>query len=73
MSNLCWVLPWEIAVTVIDINPNDAWTYHSIVFGGSLIFSFFDVLIFNGLWASRLLKGKMRLPHIRDVGVPANG
>lgn len=73
VSNLCWVLPWAIAVTVINLSPNDAWTYHSIVFGGSLVFSFFDVLIFNGLWASRLLRGKMRLPRIREVGVSANG
>lgn len=72
VSNLCWVLPWAIVVTVIDLNPNDAWTYHSIVFGGSLVFSFFDILVFDALWAWRLLRGKMRLSQIREVRVPAN-
>lgn len=64
-SNLCWVLLWAIAVTRIDVNPADAWTYHSIVFGGSLVFSFFDILIFDALWAWRLLRGRMRLAPIR--------
>lgn len=68
VSNLCWVLPWAIVVTTIKLDPGDAWTYHSIVFGGSLVFSFFDIIIFNGLWMWRLLKGKMRLPPIRDIG-----
>lgn len=68
VSNLCYVLPWAIVVTTIKLNPADAWTYHSLVFGGSLVFSFFDILIFDGLWIWRLLKGKMRLPQIRDVG-----
>ena len=46
---------------------NDAWTYHSIVFGGSLVFSFFDVVVFDALWAWRLLKGKMGLSPVRVV------
>lgn len=72
LSNLCWVLPWAIVITVIDLNPNDAWTYHSIVFGGSLVFTFFDILVFDALWVWRLLKRKMRLSRIREVRVPAN-
>ncbi|KAI4751255.1 hypothetical protein E4T52_16280 [Aureobasidium sp. EXF-3400] len=45
ISNLLWVLPWAIVVSKANITPSVAWTYHSIVFGGSLVFSFFDVLI----------------------------
>ncbi|RMX81113.1 hypothetical protein D0869_07054 [Hortaea werneckii] len=59
VSNICWVLPWAIAVTKIGITPDDAWTYHSIVFGGSLVFSFFDILLVDGVWAWCLAKGRM--------------
>lgn len=59
VSNLAWVLPWAIAVTRIGIEPNDAWTYHSIVFGGSLVFSFFDVLVVDMIWGWTLKKGRM--------------
>lgn len=64
ISNLLWVLPWAIVVSKANITPSDAWTYHSIVFGGSLVFSFFDVLIVDLLWLWSLLRGKMRLPTI---------
>ncbi|OQO06516.1 hypothetical protein B0A48_08299 [Cryoendolithus antarcticus] len=64
VSNICWVLLWAIAVTTIGITPENAWTYHSIVFGGSVVFSFFDILIVDTLWASTLLKGKMRVPPL---------
>lgn len=64
ISNIFWVLPWAIVVSEIGITPHDAWTYHSIVFGGSLVFSFFDVIMIDGLWAWRLLRGRMRLPAI---------
>lgn len=67
VSNLCWVLPWAIAVTKINLDPGDAWTYHSIVFGGSLVFSFFDIILFDGLWTWRLLRGKLRLEPIRGA------
>lgn len=33
------------------ITTDDACKYHSIVFGGSLVFSFFDVAIFDAVWA----------------------
>jgi hypothetical protein len=51
VSNLCWVLPWAIAITKIGITPDDAWTYHAIVFGGSLVFSFIDIVIVDLVWA----------------------
>ncbi|THY80908.1 hypothetical protein D6C92_10517 [Aureobasidium pullulans] len=64
ISNLLWVMPWAIVVSKAHITPEDAWTYHSIVFGGSLVFSFFDVLVVHLVWAWALLRGKMRLPAI---------
>jgi len=64
VSNLLWVLPWAIVVSKAHITPNDAWTYHSVVFGGSLVFSFFDILVVGFAWVWALLRGKMRLPKI---------
>jgi hypothetical protein len=64
ISNLLWVLPWAIVVSKANITPSDACTYHSIVFGGSLVFRFFDVLVVDFVWMWALLRGKMRLPKI---------
>jgi hypothetical protein len=66
ISNLLWVLPWAIVVSKAHITPSDAWTYHSIVFGRSLVFSFFDVLIVDSVWVWSLLRGKTRLPKIYE-------
>ena len=52
------MLPWAIVCQVVDLSSNDAWTYHSLVFGGSLVFSFVDILIVDALWAWILLKGR---------------
>ncbi|KAK8183081.1 uncharacterized protein BKA78DRAFT_258102 [Phyllosticta capitalensis] len=65
VSNLLWVLPWCVVVERAGITPADAWKYHSIVFGGSLVFSFFDILLFVGAWAWRLRRGKVRLGALR--------
>lgn len=59
-----WVLPWAIAVTRLGITPDDAWKYHSIVFGGSVVFSFVDILIVDAVWAWALLKGRMSVPPV---------
>jgi Na+-driven multidrug efflux pump len=67
VSNLLWVLPWAIAVTKITITPEDAWKYHSIVFGGSLVFSFVDIFVFDIVWAWLLVAGKMRLSRLSEV------
>lgn len=64
-SNLLYVLPWAIVCQVVDLNPSDAWTYHSLVFGGSLVFSFFDIVAVDGLWVWRLMRGKMTLEAFR--------
>lgn len=59
VSNILYVLPWAIVCQVTELNPGDAWTYHSVVFGGSLVFSLFDVIAFDAVWARRLLKKKI--------------
>ncbi|KAI9757377.1 MAG: hypothetical protein M4579_003491 [Chaenotheca gracillima] len=59
VSNICYVLPWAIVCQVANLNAGDAWTYHSLVFGGSLVFSFFDVALVDGIWAWVLMKGRM--------------
>ena len=66
-SNILYVLPWAIVCQTANLNPNDAWTYHSLVFGGSLVFSFFVIVIGVGLWALRLARGKGRVDHVRTA------
>ncbi|KAL9037210.1 MAG: hypothetical protein Q9180_003850 [Flavoplaca navasiana] len=68
LSNILYVLPWAIVCQVTNLNANDAWTYHSVVFGGSLVFSFFSVATVLALWTRKLLTGKMRLDVFRDSG-----
>ncbi|KAL8414670.1 hypothetical protein RB594_005762 [Gaeumannomyces avenae] len=60
-SNLLYVLPWAIVCQTASLDPSRAWTYHSFVFGGSLVFSFLDILIFDAFWVWSLVKGKMKL------------
>jgi hypothetical protein len=67
VSNLGYVLPWALVCQIANLNAEDAWTYHSLVFGGSLVFTFFDVLLFLVSWTWRLLKGKMRLEVFHDT------
>jgi hypothetical protein len=44
---------------MVNLDVGDAWIYHSLVFGGSLVFSFFTIIVVDGVWALRLLKGRM--------------
>ncbi|KAI1775760.1 hypothetical protein F4818DRAFT_414862 [Hypoxylon cercidicola] len=66
VSNLFYVLPWAIVCQVVDLNVNNAWTYHGLVFGGSLVFSFIDVMIVDALWVWTLMTGKARLEAFRE-------
>lgn len=65
-SNLLYVLPWAVVCQVVRLTEEDAWKYHSLVFGGSLVFSFVDVLVVDGLWAWTLWKGKARLEKFHE-------
>ncbi|KAL2843246.1 hypothetical protein BJX68DRAFT_270255 [Aspergillus pseudodeflectus] len=57
ISNIFYVLPWAIVCQIMDLNLANAWTYHSLVFGGSLVFSFVEIVIVDGFWAWRFRKG----------------
>jgi hypothetical protein len=69
VSNLCWVLPWAIVVTRVGITEENAWTYHSVVFGGSLVFSFVDILVWDVVWGWLLVRGKAKLSPVVVVVV----
>ncbi|OQE37162.1 hypothetical protein PENCOP_c010G00307 [Penicillium coprophilum] len=60
-SNLLWMLPWAIVVTVISLPKSLAWTYYAIIFGGALVFDFVDVGLTATLWAYRLTRGKVTI------------
>ncbi|KAJ5377285.1 uncharacterized protein N7496_004694 [Penicillium cataractarum] len=47
-SNFLWMLPWAIS-------------YYAIIFGGAMVFDFFDVSLTILLWVYRLSKGRVRL------------
>ncbi|KAF2651210.1 hypothetical protein K491DRAFT_729870 [Lophiostoma macrostomum CBS 122681] len=66
-TNIIWVLPWAIVCQTAQLNPNNAWTYNSLVFGGSLVFSLFVILIGDGRWGLRLMQGKGKVGHVRTT------
>ncbi|KAI1490501.1 hypothetical protein F5X96DRAFT_679036 [Biscogniauxia mediterranea] len=65
-SNLLYVLPWAVVCQVKNLDQNNAWTYHSLVFGGSLVFSFISILVVDILWAWSLVTGRARLEAFRE-------
>ncbi|KAK6955870.1 hypothetical protein Daesc_003515 [Daldinia eschscholtzii] len=65
-SNLLYVLPWAIVCQVKNLDVNNAWAYHRLVFGGSLVFSFIDIMIVDSLWMWTLMTGKARLEAFRE-------
>ncbi|CAE6505722.1 unnamed protein product [Rhizoctonia solani] len=59
--NILWVFPWAVALQVgIPITESSAWKYHSIVFGGSLVMTFFVTIAIVIVWAIWLLRGKVK-------------
>jgi len=67
VSNLMYVLPWAIVCQVKVLDRSNAWTYHSLVFGGSLVFSFVDILIVNLIWAWTMTTGRVNLEVFQAV------
>lgn len=59
-SNLCWMLPWAIVVTVLSLPSSLAWTYYAVIFGGALVFDLLDVGLTLLIWIHRLSRGKLR-------------
>ncbi|KAK4097977.1 hypothetical protein N658DRAFT_477873 [Parathielavia hyrcaniae] len=64
-SNLLYVLPWAIVCQIGHLDEGNAWTYHSLVFGGSLVFSFMDIVVVDALWVWSLMTGRARLERFR--------
>ena len=54
-------------MTKTKTSQEDAWKYYSIIFGGALVFDFFDVALVLVFWAWRLMKGKMSLRRIHST------
>jgi Na+-driven multidrug efflux pump len=65
-SNLLYVLPWAIVCQVGNLDEGNAWTYHGLVFGGSLVFSFVDIVVVDALWVWSLMTGRARLERFRE-------
>jgi len=65
-SNILYVLPWAIVCQTANLQPDRAWTYHRLVFGGSLVFSFVVIIVVDGLWLWTLMTGRMRLEVFRS-------
>ncbi len=63
-SNFLWMLPWAIVVTKVKMAQADAWKFYSIIFGGALVFDFFNVGFVVLLWAWRVMKGKVKLQTV---------
>jgi hypothetical protein len=45
----------------VKLNAGDAWTYHSLVFGGISVFSFFVIGGIVAMWVVRLKRGEMNV------------
>ena len=58
------MLPWAITVAKIHLTVDDAWKYHSIIFGGSLVFSFGIVILVLGFWTAMLRRGNIEIARV---------
>lgn len=58
------MLPWAIVVTTITLPKSLSWTYYAIIFGGALVFDFFDVGLTLLIWIHRLSRGKTRVLEV---------
>lgn len=63
-SNFLWMLPWAIVVTKAKMSQANAWTFYSIIFGGPLVFDFFNVGLVVLLWIRRIMQGKVKLQPV---------
>lgn len=67
LSNIFYVLPWAIVCQTVDLDQNNAWMYHALVFGGSLVFSFILTPIIVSIWGWTLWQGKAKLEPFKQV------
>jgi len=55
-SNLLWTLPWAIVIQVHGLHSGDPWFWYAVVFGGSLVVSFFIIAAALGGWVWMLTR-----------------
>lgn len=67
ISNLLYMLPWAIVCQKANLTADKAWLYHSLVFGGSLVFTFIVVVIVVILWSWRLKTGHTTFKTVHAV------
>ncbi|KAJ5475571.1 hypothetical protein N7539_007858 [Penicillium diatomitis] len=60
-SNFLWMLPWAIVMTTRALSKTEAWLYYAIIFGGAMVFDFFNVAIVLCVWLWRVSRGKVRV------------
>jgi hypothetical protein len=48
------------------MTPENAWSYDSIIFGGALVFDFFNVSLVVAIWAWYLIRGKISLAPVHS-------
>jgi hypothetical protein len=60
-SNFLWMLPWAIVMTKESLAKSQAWSYYAIIFGGAMVFDFFDVSLTLLLWMYRLSRGRVKV------------
>jgi hypothetical protein len=59
------MFPWAVAMTVKHFSEAEAWKLYAIIFGGALVFDFFNVGLILGIWSWMLLQGRVK---VRAVG-----
>ena len=64
-TNLLWMLPWAVVMTVSAFPGAEAWKYYAVIFGGALVFDFLVVCFVLTLWSFRLMKGKVRVSAVQ--------
>jgi len=60
------MMPWAIVATVVHMAQAEAWKFYSIIFGGALVFDFFNVSIVLLIWVRQLTRGKVRLGSVQE-------
>jgi Na+-driven multidrug efflux pump len=63
--NFLYVLPWAIACQRADMTPANAWSYHGLVFGGSIMVFFLSTVVVDAIWIWDLKTGRTELDTFR--------
>ncbi|KAI9700955.1 MAG: hypothetical protein M1820_006600 [Bogoriella megaspora] len=67
IQNMLYMLPWAIALQLVHLNSQNAWSYHRFVYGGELIVVFVGDAILAMLWYWKLRTGRLKLSVVRST------